>query len=56
MRSDCVKRVILSLLPAGLLAGCAALAETAAPQGRFFLKRLKRGLSFALKLRLPGAV
>lgn len=54
MRSGCVKRVILSLLPAGLLAGCAALAETAAPQGRFFLKRLKSGLSFALKLLLPG--
>jgi len=30
--------------------------ETAAPQGHFFLKRLKRGLSFALKLLLPGAL
>ena len=56
MRSGCVKRVILSLLPMGLLAGCAVPAETAAPQGRFFLKRLKRGLSFALKLLVPGAL
>ena len=36
--------------------GTHALAEPAAPQGRFFLKRLKRGLSFALKLLLPGAL
>ena len=56
MRSGCVKRVILSLLPAGLLAGCAVPAETAARPGRVFLKRLNRGLSFALKLLLPGAL